>query len=79
MYVVGLAGGVLQIPGFDALFATLWGSAGTLFSAASVSAFTLAPELGWPTHLLEPIALIFGLVMLAKLLTKVVDRFTDRL
>ncbi|MBB6645074.1 hypothetical protein [Halobellus ruber] len=64
------------------LFAALWATAPTLFTASSITAFTIAPEI----NVLEPlqpvavgVALITGGIYLAKLGNRALEEFQKRL
>lgn len=65
-----------------AVFAAVWSSAGTLFTAASIAAFSLVPNIEMLAPL-KPVAvglaLITGAVYLVKLAEKVLDEFQKRL
>lgn len=66
----------------QAVFAAVWGQAGTIFTAASVAAFSLVPNV----DVLAPfqpfvvgVAVISGAVYLAKLGDKIIDEFQRRI
>lgn len=77
-YLIAVVGAATNPAIIDALISTIWVDVSTLFTAASVSAFTLAPNLGWSTTLLEPAALLLGALLILKLLLKVFDSFEER-
>jgi hypothetical protein len=64
------------------LLAALWATAPTLFTASSITAFTIAPEVS-VLNSLQPvavaIALITGGIYLAKLGDRALDEFQKRL
>jgi hypothetical protein len=63
-----------------ALAVVLWSQIGTIFSALSISAATLAPELPQlPEGSLQMAAMIAGALYVAKLLDKTADAYFDRL
>ena len=70
----GLAGlnGFVSLPFIDALFAVVWSNVPTLFTASSVGAFTIAPNLGGlpaeVTEALQITAILLGLAYAGKLL-----------
>ena len=85
--IAWLTGGVGGVVLFDptvltALLAALWSSAGTLFTAASVAAFTVVPEVSALNPYEEgavAIAVAAGGIYLAKLGYRILDNYTDRL
>ncbi|WP_253737994.1 hypothetical protein [Halohasta salina] len=85
--VAWLTGGLGGVFLFDptvitALLAALWSSAGTLFTAASVAAFTVIPQVDALSSIEETavaIAVVAGGIYLAKLGYRILDSYTDRL
>lgn len=85
--VAWLTGGVGGVVLFDptvitALLAALWSSAGTLFTATSVAAFTVIPQVSALSPYEETavaIAVAAGGIYLAKLGYRILDNYTDRL
>lgn len=77
--VTGVLGGVLEVKLFAAVFAVVWQSAGTIFTAASVAGFTLCSELDFvpACSQLQVVALLAGVVFVVKLADKVVDNFRE--
>lgn len=77
---VGVVGGWLQFPFVDAILGTLWGEAGALFAALSVSATTLAPEVAWlPVETIQVAALVMGVLLVVNRLYRVGVGFQQRL
>lgn len=78
--LVGALGGIFQIKFFTAIFGALWSSLGTLFPAASILSFTMAPELAFlPTAPLKSLALALGALYVAKLGLKAYNKFEKEL
>lgn len=70
-----LAGGFDIIANFGEV---IWMSAGSLFSALSISAFTLGDAVAWlPADLLSQLALFIGVVYVMKLLHDVWRSFNE--
>lgn len=54
--------------------------AGLIFTAASITGFTLAPEISWiPKREIQAIAIIFGIIVVAGVIDKVWDNLKERL
>ncbi|WP_338740382.1 hypothetical protein [Haloplanus salilacus] len=68
--VVGLLGGLLNLPVLGAIWAGLWTQLPTVFTVTSIFGFTVAPELSFiPTQTAKVVALLVaGLYVLKKLL-----------
>lgn len=83
-WLTGGVGGVVLVDPtvLTALLAALWSSAGTLFTAASVAAFTVVPEvdaLSQYEQTAVAVAVAAGGIYLAKLGYRIFDNYTDRL
>lgn len=68
--VVGVLGGLLNLPVLGAIWAGLWTQLPTVFTVTSIFGFTVAPELAFvPTQTAKIVALVVaGLYVLKKLL-----------
>lgn len=78
--VIGVVGGVLQVPLVAALWDVLWSQAGALFAALSVTGFTLAPEVPWlPTQTIQVAALVAGGLFVLTRLHKVWTALREQL
>lgn len=62
-----------------AIFSVAIADATSLFTALSILGFTVAPETGLPEVTIQRIALLFGLIVVAKILNDVIDSITDRI
>jgi len=78
---VGAAvGHALGIKWVVAVTGAVWTQVGTLFTAISISSYTLAPELGWlPEGPLQAVALTLGAMYVLKLILSSAGRIDDRL
>jgi hypothetical protein len=77
--VAGL-GHLLNVDVIVAITGAVAANAGTLFSAISIPAFTLAPRLAWlPEGPLTAAALVSGGIYALTLLDRAVGRITNRL
>jgi hypothetical protein len=66
--VSALVGVVLKLPLLVAILATVWTQVGTLFTALSVTAFSIAPKVPFiPTGLAQNTALVVGGLFVVKL------------
>lgn len=73
-------GWVANIPLLDPFLATIWSNPGPLFTAFSVTTFTIAPEIAWlPKGPLTVLTLALGMVFVASLLWKWGQKLTARL
>lgn len=81
--LTALLGALAQIASIgvvDALWSTIWGQAGVLFTALSISGLTLGPEIAFiPDALLTQLALLAGVIYVAKLADRFLDSFQARL
>lgn len=76
--IVSAIGGMLFIPP-DLLAAAVWGSLGTLAPASTMTAFTLAPNIGWlPVDGLQIVALVLAGLYVVKLLVPFGKRLYNR-
>jgi len=68
--MVGVLGGLLNLPVLGAIWAGLWTQLPTVFTVTSIFGFTVAPELSFiPTQTAKIVALVVaGLYVLKKLL-----------
>lgn len=70
--VLTAASGLFNVPFLDALFGVLWANLATLFTASSIGAFTVAPNLGdLPSQIVEAmqiVAILLGVAYGLKLL-----------
>jgi len=68
--LVGVLGGVMNLPLLAAIWATVWGQIGTVFTVTSIFGFTIAPEVpAVDTELAKMLALVAaGLYATKKLL-----------
>ncbi|OYR61157.1 hypothetical protein DJ71_24415 [Halorubrum sp. E3] len=78
-----VGGGLLQLLGvtwLDPFASVLFANIGTLFSALSISSFTLATELAWlPEGLLTKLTLVVGGLYVLKLLDSLADQLKQKL
>jgi len=66
--VSALVGAIIKLPLVVALVGTLWAQLGTLFTALSVTAFSIAPRVPFiPTGLAQNTALVVGGLFVVKL------------
>jgi hypothetical protein len=78
-----LGGALLQLLGvtwIDPFLSVLFANIGTVFSALSISSFTLASELPWlPEGVLTKLTLVAGGLYVLKLLDRFADQLGDQL
>ena len=70
---------VVQITWLDAVAGVVWGQLGTLFPAASITAFSLVPHLPIPQTPFIALTLVVGMLYVAKLLSGFVDAVQAKL
>jgi len=77
------ASSLFSLPFIDPLFAVLWGNLAQLFTAASISAFTIAPNIDLPFaaagEALQITAILLGVAYAGKLLYGVYQETTLKL
>lgn len=77
------ASGLFNVPFLDALLGVLWANVATLFTASSIGAFTVAPNLGdLPGQVVEAmqvVAILLGVMYGGKLLYGVYTDAVQRL
>lgn len=77
--ITGVLGGLLQVPLLSDLWIGLVAQSGSLFSAASIFAFTVAPEIdGVSAGLIKPIAIVLGVVFAGSKVWKALGNITER-
>ena len=69
----------VHIAWLDALAGVVWTQLGTLFPAASITAFSLAPHLPIPQEPLIALFLVIGVLYVAKLLSGFIDSVQAKL
>lgn len=78
-----LGGALLQLLGvtwIDPFIGVLFANIGTLFTALSISGFTIAPEVAWlPEDTLTTLTLVAAGVYVLKLLDRFADQLGDKL
>jgi hypothetical protein len=73
-------GGVFQLPFASELWMWLLNSSGSLFTATSIAAFTIAPEVeGFSAGVLRPVAIVLGGVFIAAQLRTAFEKLQERL
>jgi hypothetical protein len=68
-----------QYPIIDPLIGTLWSQSGTIFTATSVLATTLAPRIPWlPVEFFQVATMVVGVIFVASIASKVWDNYQQQ-